>query len=362
MLTSLIIDNFQSHEHSEFDFVEGVNVIQGTSNTGKSAVIRALQWVILNQPRGTSFKRHTVEDSGPVQAFVSNDAGAKVTRYRKKTNNAYFLQLANEEIKFEALRTDVPEEIKTALNLDEINIQSQFTPHFLLANTAGEVARTLNTYTGLEIIDKVLKAATGNSMKISNNISSLEAQIEVQNETINSYTTIEDLLKLKQKLNERLHIYEKSLQTYNDVDSILMKIEEIMSFVDNLKKTISLKSNVKKINKLMKSIDASTQKVILLKQLLNSINVITSTVTTIKQELKKKPTIKKIINKLQQIEENNQRYDEITDILKVTDELEFKIKIQNDRLKKYRKELSQIKVCPLCGGVWKGGNHERVRA
>lgn len=362
MLNSLIIDNFQSHEHSEFDFVEGVNVIQGTSNTGKSAIIRALQWIILNQPRGTSFKRHTVEDSGPVQAFVSNDAGAKVTRYRKKTNNAYFLQLDSKEVKFEALRTDVPEEIKTALNLDEINIQSQFTPHFLLANTAGEVARTLNTYTGLEIIDKVLKAATGNSMKVANNISSLETQIETQKETIDSYTTIEQLLKLKQKVNNCLQVYETSYQTYNNVDSILISIEEIMSFVANLKKTISLKSNVKKINKLMENRENLNQKVILLKQLVNSTKVIASTLKVIQKDLEKKPLIIKLMKKLQQIEENDQRYDEITDILKVTDELEIKIKIQNDRLKKYRKELSQIKVCPLCGGVWKGGNHERVRA
>lgn len=362
MLKSLIVDNFQSHKHSEFNFVEGVNVIQGSSNTGKSAIIRALQWVILNQPRGTSFKRHCVEDSDVLQVSVSNDLGAKVKRYRKKTANAYLLQTEEQEIKFEALRTDVPKEIKTALGLDEINIQSQFTPHFLLADTAGEVARTLNTYTGLEIIDKVLKAATGNSMKISNIISSLETQIETQNETINSYTTIEQLLELKQKLNTLLQTYETNCQTYNDIDSLLISIEKLFPFVDELKKIIKLKSSLQKINHLIEVNEKENQKVQTLMQLLNSINATNSIIKNIQHELKKKQIVEKVTKKLQQYNEAEQSFDEIITGLEIINKLETKIETQKETIKKYRKELNKIKVCPLCGGAWKGGNYERIKS
>ena len=45
----LTIENFQSiKEKTEIDFIEGVNLIIGPSNSGKSAVLRALRGLILN--------------------------------------------------------------------------------------------------------------------------------------------------------------------------------------------------------------------------------------------------------------------------------------------------------------------------
>jgi DNA repair exonuclease SbcCD ATPase subunit len=53
----LILENFQSHKYSEVDFAAGLNVIVGPSDTGKSAVIRALKWVLYNEPSGDFFIR-----------------------------------------------------------------------------------------------------------------------------------------------------------------------------------------------------------------------------------------------------------------------------------------------------------------
>ena len=51
-IKKIIIDNFQSHEHTEIEFGPGLNVIVGPSDYGKSAVVRALRWVLYNEPRG----------------------------------------------------------------------------------------------------------------------------------------------------------------------------------------------------------------------------------------------------------------------------------------------------------------------
>ena len=52
MIKSLELFNFQSHAHTLIEFSDGVNIISGTSDSGKSAILRALRWVIRNEPSG----------------------------------------------------------------------------------------------------------------------------------------------------------------------------------------------------------------------------------------------------------------------------------------------------------------------
>ena len=44
-LVYIEIVNFQSHANTKLNFDEGVNVIIGPSDSGKTAVIRAMKWI-----------------------------------------------------------------------------------------------------------------------------------------------------------------------------------------------------------------------------------------------------------------------------------------------------------------------------
>ena len=46
----ITLENFQSHKHTEMEFGPELNVIVGPSDSGKSAIIRALKWVMYNEP------------------------------------------------------------------------------------------------------------------------------------------------------------------------------------------------------------------------------------------------------------------------------------------------------------------------
>jgi len=46
MINSLTIQNFQSHKNTTLEFDNGINIIIGQSDSGKTAIIRALNWVI----------------------------------------------------------------------------------------------------------------------------------------------------------------------------------------------------------------------------------------------------------------------------------------------------------------------------
>ena len=55
VISSLTLENFQSHKESKIVFDKGLTVIIGQTDQGKSAIIRALKWVLYNEPRGTDF-------------------------------------------------------------------------------------------------------------------------------------------------------------------------------------------------------------------------------------------------------------------------------------------------------------------
>lgn len=152
MIEKLSVDNFQCHKHADLEFVPGVNVITGTSDSGKSALLKALLWVMTNRPQGMAFRNFSCEKGDAMHvSMVVN--GQCVQRTRSETENSYTVN----EQKFVAMRADVPSEVSEVHGMDAVNIQQQFHPHFLLSATPKEVVRTLNSACDLSIIDRTVK-------------------------------------------------------------------------------------------------------------------------------------------------------------------------------------------------------------
>ena len=156
MLQKVILENFQAHEHSEIEFSEGINVISGASDQGKSSVIRAIRWVLENRPSGFAFKREGAE--GPTRVTLIFDTG-KIVKTRSETENSYKVYKAGSKkcLEFKALRSDVPEEVREISQFGPYNIQYQFGTSFLLDDSPGEVAKRINSLSGVTIIDDILK-------------------------------------------------------------------------------------------------------------------------------------------------------------------------------------------------------------
>ncbi len=88
-LKTVILENFQSHKYSIVEFNEGLNVIVGPSDTGKSAIIRGIKWALYNEPAGDYFIREGGERDCTVTLEFSDNT--KVKRYRSKSKNVYIL-------------------------------------------------------------------------------------------------------------------------------------------------------------------------------------------------------------------------------------------------------------------------------
>jgi DNA repair protein SbcC/Rad50 len=153
MVESLVLSNFQAHTDLRIDLDPCVTVVVGPSDRGKSAILRALRWLCLNQPSGEAFVRDGARQAS-VEVVVD---GEHVIRARGKGQNEYRLYQPDAPKFFKALGTgNVPPEVAALLNVGQINFQGQHDSPFWFGETAGEVSRQLNQIINLGVIDDVL--------------------------------------------------------------------------------------------------------------------------------------------------------------------------------------------------------------
>ncbi len=178
-IRKLIIDNFQSVGSGVFRFTEGLNVIVGENNLGKSALFRTLRWVIRDAYRGTWFaKDFETQCKVGVQSqkdfIVSREVVRTLTSEGKtdrlKVNNYSVLHRDGRVQEFDKFK-GIPVEVRDALGIslpivlgktsDEIidlNFADQHRDAiFLLNKPPSLLARLLSHAMGLQPIHKSMR-------------------------------------------------------------------------------------------------------------------------------------------------------------------------------------------------------------
>ena len=205
MIESLLLRNFQSHKKTQLNFHPNINAIIGTSNSGKTAILRGLYWIVYNRPSGLSFISHWNRDKkgNPIKetsACITQD-NKIITRVRSDELNGYWIENnIDDAVKLEAIGMDVPEVITKNLNLGEVNIQKQMDAPFLLSESSGEVARFFNKEIRLDLIDKILSTAEIKRRKFNSDIKITEASITSTEKELLQYEILEPAKALCDKL------------------------------------------------------------------------------------------------------------------------------------------------------------------
>jgi exonuclease SbcC len=284
MLKSLSIKNFQSHKKTALEFHPGINVITGASDSGKTAIIRALRWLVYNRPTGEAFRSSW---GGETTVSLSLD-NYSIQRTKDKAQNSYWL----DSMEFKAFGTDVPEEIQQVLNLNDINIQQQLDRPFLLDDSPGEVAAHFNRVAHLDIIDKGLQNVQKWTRTIEQDIKSGEQQQIMLQKDLVSYDYLE-------KMEVDIEVLE---QMESQRTTTIQQKQKIQSLVDN-------------IEEVQKQIKTSSELLPAGKQVDNVLELFTQ-ITDIKE---KKQSLYKVIVKLQSIQQSLQEHESILQTEKQVD-------------------------------------------
>lgn len=144
MLSSITLTNFQSHGDTTIRLSPRLTAILGRSDSGKTAVVRALEWLRTNRPRGVGIIRQGQKECEVV--VVANEHEVRRRKSTGKTN-----EYGVDDQTFSVVGLDVPEAVSSVLNLDDVNVQTQIESHYLILSPPTQIASAINTTCGLDI-------------------------------------------------------------------------------------------------------------------------------------------------------------------------------------------------------------------
>ncbi len=297
MINSLTIENFQSHKKTELEFDKGVNVIVGPSDNGKSAILRALIWLIQNKPNNTDNIHSHWADNSTVK--IDTNVGT-IIRHRGKAKNYYQV----DDLLLKAFGQKVPEEVSDILNINDLNIHRQLDGVFLFSKSSGEVARYLNKVINLDVIDSSLSNIASEKLKESSNLKSQQKNLEQYENELDEYKWIED--------------YEEKLEALEDLQKSLDEKEKRIYGLPTL--IIQIQNNQDKLSKVNELLELETK--------VNELLELNETISDLKY--------------------NHNKFEVLVARIKSTNvKLKFcEVKIENSE-SIYNKHMSG--KCPLCG-------------
>lgn len=147
MLTKIELTDFQCHEHLSLDLGK-ITTLVGPSDSGKSAIIRALDWAVYNNGRTAQLIRRGAK-AATVTITVDDHT---VTRTTKK--NAYIV----DGTELSSIGRSQPVDVPNIFRMGEDNIQRQHEYLFWFSASGSELTRNFNRVVDLSKLDEWVHA------------------------------------------------------------------------------------------------------------------------------------------------------------------------------------------------------------
>lgn len=348
MFTKLELKNFQSHAHTELEFVPGVNAVIGASDSGKTAIFRALRWMIWNRPLGDAFRSDWGGDTSVTVQVPDNI----ITRWKHDKGHGYTVN----GTKLTAIKTEVPEDVSNILNIDEINLQQQFDRPFLLDSSSGEVATHFNKVAHLDNIGNTIKTLTSWQRNLNQNSRVYESKIEECEKGLLKFDFIPDMERKIVQAEKYQYQIETLSKEMDRLSSIVDSLEGIELQFEEITPLLELESKVQKYLLLRdeKAIQEASKDA--LYSIIFELSVSSHSLLELKAIQSKETSVNKAMELIETInittlEESNLTHI-IFDLKGTKKDLYNRMKEVNESQKEFNTMFPDI--CPLCGHE-KGG-------
>ena len=290
------IINFEAHRHTKIDFDgHGLNAITGPSDSGKSAIIRALRFAFYNEPKGADFIRHGAKRA-TVQVRMSNGQTIERTRTRSSAGEYILTDSHGQWEEFKGFGNSIPIQIANAHQMPKVelatgverplNFAFQLDGHFLLSDSPASRASAIGRLTGVHLVDAAIKEKTKEMRAITIEANAAEELIESLTTKLESYKWINSeekhlriieglvigaekdeqeielltgLLEQRTELRADINEYKASLAELDYLDDAEIRLTEASELNEELLYLKGLHdtsvATTKEIDKLSKSLD-----------------------------------------------------------------------------------------------------------
>jgi len=229
MLRRIILENFMSHGRTEIDLADGLTVLTGPNNCGKSAVVAALQ-ILANNGRTKHVLRHGAKFC---RITVETDDGHTICWERKKTTVKYTIN--GEDI--HRVGVSIPDSLHEFLRLDQvvaetgkttheydIHFGEQKSPVFLLSESG---SRAASFFASSSDASRLVEMQHRHRLKLREQKATakrLTAEQQVASSRLAAFEPLD-------AVSERMQTADSSLSEINRVATTIDRLRELVSEV-----------------------------------------------------------------------------------------------------------------------------------
>ncbi|MDA2014205.1 AAA family ATPase [Bacillus cereus] len=227
-INEIFVEGFQSHTNSHFNLGNGLNVITGPSDSGKTAIIRAVRWVAFNEPQGEAFVNESV---GHATVVIHLDNGIIISKHRRKGKTSYRIQTDPGDAGSVFEKSEVPEEVKQLLGITKqtfgdfvtaLNFAFQLEVPFLISETPSSGAKVLGKLAGTEAVDLAVKSVSKDTYAARQERLLAEKEIERLAGNLLEYLDVDDKvqqLKTAESLMEHIEELHKKKEVLQQLQT-----------------------------------------------------------------------------------------------------------------------------------------------
>jgi chromosome segregation ATPase len=211
-LKRLVIQNFQSHVYQDIEFDPEWNLLVGTSNSGKSAILRAMGFLLYNKPDDLEDILNYEADTVTVTGYFSDGYIVKRERSKKKVNSVEVTYPNGEVESFPNFGTLYPPQVLRALGNPPVDVEQgplavrdQLAPLYIVHLSPTKLARVMSDLCNVSKYEVAAKNLASGAREFSKDIKQYQTRILKIDSDLQDYFGLDDEI-------ERLDSLESTLE------------------------------------------------------------------------------------------------------------------------------------------------------
>ena len=255
-IKEVIIENFQSHEHTHIKFHDRLNIIIGESNNGKTSILRAIMWVIDNQPLGNDFIMAGKTEC-KVRVVFNNDSWIERGRTTKDTGYYKTFDGVSKSATYRGFTNAVPVEIANIHQMPKIQITKDYETHlnvmtqldepFLLTQSPANKAAAIGRITGTHIVDAAIKELNRENKTKSTLINNNSKHIDEEKLALSKLPNVDALHKVAIAFDSLVKYGEQLFSRINTVNGQYTVINDTSLQIEQQRNAIDTQRNILQI-------------------------------------------------------------------------------------------------------------------
>lgn len=349
MLTSVELHNFQSHADTTLELHPGVNVLVGPSNSGKTAIIRALRWLRFNRPLGTAYVRSGQRGC----AVAASTAAGRVIRERSANKNCYVVQADGRSDSFAAVGSAVPDAVGEFLPFGATAFQEQLDPPFLVLDPPAEAAKKLDAAARLAVLAGAIRWLDSERRSADAEAARLRSESTAVQEKLKATERVEEAAKALDDAEAVEESLERAALAAGALEGDCAGIESCQSELRVVRRTASLQRPLAEAQELLDTAADARRAARVLSEVLFEIGTCSGLTEGFVKVISLKDSASEAEDRAEAIAGTSAAARTLELLLDKVGAAEYDLaesrKAYESAMRSFASEVRRLKVCPFCG-------------